>query len=203
MVLALVLALTPPVAPPPRPACTEPALRRELLDRKEVDQAARKAFVELLSAGKPFGPEHAAVETMAAVDAANRDWLKGVVERYGWPGRTLVGTDGASAAWLLVQHADADRPFQRKCLGLLDGAVKAGEAEGKDLAYLTDRVLVGEGKKQVYGTQLTTAGGTLVPSPVEDEAGLDARRQAVGLPPMAEYLKRAAEMYSPPRDKKP
>ena len=203
MLAALVLLVGPDVAPPPRPVGAEPALRRELLARVERDQAARTAVMPLFSSGRPLNPDHPALMELAEVDHVNRAWLKEVVDKTGWPGASRVGPDGAHAAWLLVQHADADRPFQKRCLELLRAAVAAGEAEGKDLAYLTDRVLVGEGKKQVYGTQLTTAGGKLVPSPIEDEAAVDARRKAVGLGPLAEYLDRARKAYAPPADKEP
>ncbi|MBX9582017.1 MAG: hypothetical protein K2X87_17065 [Gemmataceae bacterium] len=199
MLFALLVAAQP-VAPPPRPVGAEPALRRELLARAERDQEARTAALPLLSGG-PIDPEHPALRRMAEVDTANRAWLKGVVERSGWPGASQVGPDGAHAGWLLVQHADADRPFQKKCLELLRAAVAAGEADGKDLAYLTDRVLVGEGEKQVYGTQLAFTGGKLTPSPIVDEAGVDGRRKAVGLGPLAEYLEGAARMYAPPAKK--
>ena len=31
-----------------------------------------------------------------------------VLAEHGWPGWQLVGSDGAFAAWVLVQHADLD-----------------------------------------------------------------------------------------------
>ena len=197
MLAALVLLAGPEPAPPPRPVGSEPALRRELLARVERDQAARTAVMPLFAEGKPVGPDHPVLKRMADVDAENRAWLKELVDKTGWPGTSRVGPDGAHAAWLLAQHADADRPFQKRCLDLLRPAVAAGEAEGKDLAYLTDRVLVGEGKKQLYGTQLTATGGTLVPSPIEDEGAVDARRKAVGLGPLAEYVERTRALYAP------
>ena len=165
----------------------EPALRDELLARVKTDQEAR---MKLIEAGNP--PPAGLLKAVKDADDKNRAWLKGVVEKHGWPGKSLVGEDGAHAAWLLVQHADADLPFQKKCLGLLEAAVKRGEATGTDLAYLTDRVLAAEGKKQRYGTQLVQKGGKLVPKPVEDPEQLDARRKELGLMPMAEYELRPA-----------
>jgi hypothetical protein len=55
----------------------------------------------------------AAAEHLQAVDAANTARMKRIVAERGWPGRSLVGDDGAQAAWLLVQHADHDPAFQR------------------------------------------------------------------------------------------
>jgi hypothetical protein len=50
-------------------------------------------------------------EAMQAIDAENLPWLKRVIAEVGWPGKSLVGDEGASAAWLLVQHADQDPAF--------------------------------------------------------------------------------------------
>lgn len=114
--------------------------------------------------------------------------MQAIVAAHGWPGRSLVGADGATAAWLLVQHADADRTLQGRCLALLEAAVAAGEAEPSELAYLTDRVRCGAGLPQLYGTQMREHEGRYAPQPIEDGANVDARRAAVGLGPLAEYV---------------
>ena len=101
-----------------------------------------------------------------------RERLGEIVERHGWPTFTLVGKDGAKAAWLLVQHADLSPKFQRKCLDLMTKCTR-DEIFPDDLAYLTDRVLLAEGKNQVYGTQFTMANGKCKPRPLEDEANVD------------------------------
>ncbi len=119
-----------------------------------------------------------------------------MINEHGWPGKTLVGDDGASAAWLLVQHADRDRDFQKKCLALMQ-AMPPGEVRGENIAYLEDRVLVGQGQPQKYGTQTTEVDGRFVPAPIEDEAHVDERRQKLGLPPLAEYLKQIEAVYRP------
>jgi hypothetical protein len=121
--------------------------------------------------------------------AGNLPWLKDVIATYGWPGKSLVGVDGANAAWLLVQHADADPAFQRHCLGLLTTAAEAGEATGQELAYLTDRVLLAEGQQQVYGSQVQHQDGAWRPCDLGDPGRVDQRRAAVGLEPLAEYLR--------------
>jgi hypothetical protein len=90
--------------------------------------------------------------------------------------------------WLLVQHADADPAFQRLCLNLLTAAVAAGEASRVDQAYLTDRVLLHEGEQQEYGTQLTRQGGKWVPRNLRDPDGVEERRAAVGMAPLADVL---------------
>jgi hypothetical protein len=58
-----------------------------------------------------------------------------------------------------------------------------------------------EGKKQIYGSQLkrNEKTGKFELWPVEDEENLDKRRAAVGLEPIAEYLKHFRLTYVPPK----
>lgn len=166
-------------------------LRQELLKMVKEDQDAR---IKLLK--KP-APDAAARNKITDIDRKNTARLKEIVDKHGWPGKSLVGEDGAHAAWLLVQHADRDRAFQKRCLKLLEKSVKAREASATDLAYLTDRVLVGENKKQVYGTQFRRVDGKWEPYPIADEKNVDRRRKEAGLSSLAEYRKVIEEMYKP------
>jgi len=55
-----------------------------------------------------------------------------------------------------------------------------------------------EGKKQIYGSQLRQNDkGALEFYPIDDEPNVDKRRQAVGLPPLAEYAKQFGLVYRP------
>jgi hypothetical protein len=152
-------------------------LRDELLRRAERDQQARR----------PAEPDP---EAMAQVDAENLPWLKETIAHNGWPTRSMVGEDASHSAWLLVQHADRDPAFQRHCLDLLAVAAADGEADQQCVAYLTDRVNLAEGRPQEYGTQVIARDGQWMPRRLRDSDGVDDRRAAVGLEPMADYLTR-------------
>jgi hypothetical protein len=114
----------------------------------------------------------------------------------GWPGKTMVGEDGAHAAWLLVQHADLDRPLQKDVLARMKPMVDTGEVSAVDYAYLEDRVAVAEHRPQRYGTQFDAH---QQPQPIEDEAHLEERRKAIGMPSMAEYREMMRKMYGTPK----
>ena len=117
------------------------------------------------------------------------DRLREIIDEFGWPTITLVGKDGEDAAWAIAQHSDLDKEFQRFALERLREAAEAGHASLGNLAYLEDRVLVGEGKPQVWGTQVGCSEDGPVPAtPIVDEAGLDDRRAAAGLDPFEDYL---------------
>ena len=186
----------PSAAKPEQPKVKDEKLRQELLRRMQTDQEARKPMLALMQKYKNLDPEEIKkkddlpeVKRMNEIDHENTERMKQIVKQFEWPGKSLVGADGANAAWILVQHADHDRPFQKQCLEPLQEAVKKGEATGEQLAYLTDRVRIGEKKKQVYGTQVRFVEGKLQPYPIEDEADVDKRRKEVGLTPLADYLK--------------
>jgi hypothetical protein len=134
-------------------------------------------------------PDEVAAEWQR-IDEENTRWLGEVLATRGWPGRTLAGEDGAQAAWLLAQHADRDPVLQRAFLDALRGAAGQGEASPAHLAYLEDRVRVGAGQPQLYGTRFTIIDGGLRPCPVEDPQRLDERRAAAGLEPFAVYESR-------------
>ncbi|MEU6496157.1 DUF6624 domain-containing protein [Streptomyces sp. NPDC046984] len=159
-------------------------LATELRCRAEADQMARQHWLATGETGD-----------LPQIDASNTAWLKAITAEYGWPGISLVGEQGAEAAWLLAQHADRDVPFQRKALKLLQGAVSVDDARPRHLAYLTDRVLVADGRAQLYGTQYAheADGPSLRPQPIADPEHLDERRAAMGLEPHAEYDQRMRE----------
>jgi hypothetical protein len=157
-------------------------LRAELLWRAATDQEARQSSDD---------------EAMAAIDGENLPWLRQVVADAGWPGKSLVGEDGAQAAWLLAQHADRDPAFQRRCLDLLTAAAERGEATVVQQAYLIDRVLLHEGKPQEYGTQAIGRDGRFVPRKLRDPDHVDERRASVGLGPLADYLAGMTELHAP------
>lgn len=168
----------------------------ELLEMMRVDQEVRQEMTYIFENWQnPQAHEHIRTIMIRSmeVDEANRARLKEIVRDYGFPGNRLVGVMGAQAAWLIAQHSDNDRAFQKEYLALLEKAVAEKDAEANLLAYLTDRVRVDEGQPQLYGTQWQGDGK---PAPIEDEASLEKRRKAVGLEPFSEYSTRMSELAS-------
>lgn len=133
---------------------------------------------------------------LEAVDRANTAWLARVVAQRGWPGRSLVGNDGAAAAFLIVQHATQDTAFMSRVLPLLERAVGAAEAAPAEYALLYDRVAVQRGQPQRYGTQASLVNGRLVFASIEDSARVDDRRAAMRLPPIAIYARLLDSLYT-------
>jgi hypothetical protein len=176
------------------------ALRAELLALAERDKRTRG---ELVASGELFAGYN---PRMAAVHARNAKALERIVGEFGWPGKSLIGDDGADAAWLVLQHAIANPELQRRCLPLLKAAVEAGEAPAFQAACLEDRICACEGRPQRYGTQFDwDEHGQLSPLPLQDPERVDKLREAVGLGPLAERIEQArrhaeAEGDRPPAD---
>lgn len=187
------------------PQVRNPALREEFLKRMEMDQAARKAVIESSGQSADGQPDPQRVQDMRDVDTANRDYLKAYLAKTNrWPGKSEVGKDGAHAAWMIVQHSDADRKFQNDCLQMMRSVLQetADEIERVDVAYLTDRILVGGGFPQRFGTQvMVNDQGEFKLAPVADPEKLDARRAGMGLQSKEEYLQSLRLNYARARGK--
>ncbi len=69
---------------------------------QEEDQRVR---AELAADGSLFAGYHPRMEEVHKRNAA---WLKQMIADYGWPGLSLVGEDGAEAAWRIAQHSIGD-----------------------------------------------------------------------------------------------
>lgn len=124
-----------------------------------------------------------------AEDRANTDKLKVIISQIGWPKISQIGKKTATEAFLLVQHSVYDRSFQKKCLKLIIEAAKIDEADKKLTPLLIDRILVSEGKKQIYGTQFykDNKSGKLKPRPIKNSSQIDMVRKSVGLEPLDLY----------------
>jgi hypothetical protein len=191
-VLPLAAACAQQRAASREPAPTNPTLRDELLRLGREDQAIRD----------DFGPAVARNDTallfrMMREDSVRTRRLRAIVQEHGWPGRRLVGREAAKSAWLILQHSNA-LDLQQALLPTLWAAADSGEITRGEVAMLTDRVLLKSGKRQRYGSNFSIRDGRLVLDSVETLDGLDARRAAVGLPPMTEYAKKLAEVYKLP-----
>lgn len=183
----------------PKTVSPEQALDKDLaflLDAYAMkDREARNRAIAAMNAGVPEPQQYIIWQEIGREDAASTAFMKETVARIGWPTITRVGNEGADNAWLLVQHADRDRPFQAHCLKLMEPLLVKGEVDPKNFAYLYDRVAIGTGKKQRYGTQATSRGNQWVISDLENPAKVDEYRRQVGLGPLKDYLDLIRRMY--------
>jgi hypothetical protein len=202
-------------------------IRRELVGMFDADSAAvtefyasadryREAFESMrimtdtpwpfaLLEWSPAEAAPAPVRRVIDVVHHNTARLRQIVGRYGWPGRSLVGEDGADAAWLVLQHASSGVPtlgtpanlaFCRSCVPLLERAVGAGEAHPRHLAAMVDSLCLADDLAPVFAVLAldyqVLDGRPNFRCPV-DVAMIDEQRARIGLPPLASDVRRRAQ----------
>ncbi len=177
-------------------------VRQNLAHMVAIDQLGRSELMMPLAGlrgasltGDEMATTFAVTSRLSAVDAANTAALKLLLERHGWIDVSTFGAEADGDAFLIAQHADADRDFQRAVLAVLEERVASGETKPSNYAYLYDRVAVAEKRPQRYGTQGRCTGeGRWEPFELEDPERVDELRASVGLPTLAEYVALASTL---------
>jgi hypothetical protein len=154
------------------------------------DQAGRRQIDETI---KKYGRDSKEMKELGQAvrdkDSINLKKVVKILDQYGWPGADVVGSQGNRTVFLVIQHADLKT--QEKYLPMMREAVKNKRANAGNLALLEDRVALGEGKRQIYGSQIgMTADGAYYIQPLDDPDNVDKRRAAVGVGPLADYVGR-------------
>lgn len=159
------------------------------------DQAARE-WTKGMSSLTADEIEAYATE-MERVDSLNQAIVFEMLDKDGWPSN--LSNKANQAIWIVIDHSNL--AFQRKYLYLVKEKAEECILEKADYAILNDRVLMGEGKPQIYGTQIKM-NATIVDDeiamqfflwPVENPIVLDSLRNTMGLSPIKEYLQNSSE----------
>lgn len=162
-------------------------MSQTLAAMREKDQAIRERVMS-----------DEVIKEMRTIDVANTRQLAHLLTVCGWPVARKGDLQASDDIWLLAQHADHDKAFQHHVLGLLEQAVHRGEARGKNLAYLTDRLAIAEGKPQLYGTQLIVDGCKIELHPIDSREAVNERRKKIqGMQTLEEYERAAVDVLLP------
>lgn len=144
-------------------------------------------------------------KTIVKMDSINLIRVEFILDTYGWPGPEVIGVEGDTTLFLVIQHSN--QKTQEKYLSMMQEAAKQGRIGPDQVARLEDRVAIRQGKKQIYGTQVTNdATGRSVFYPIEDINNVNIRRDSVGLEPLEEYAQQfgiVLKAKSSEKDKKP
>ncbi|MGE5437951.1 MAG: DUF6624 domain-containing protein [Syntrophothermus sp.] len=153
------------------------------------DQKYRAHIHEIINT---YGPNSNEVKVQNQVilktDSANLIIVKEILDKRGWVGRDIVGRNGSNALFLVMQHSDLKT--QERYLPMMQEAVKKGNLDRTNLALLEDRILIGQGKKQIYGSQIGINQETkkYYILPLEDPDNVDKRREEIGLGKLQNYV---------------
>jgi len=117
----------------------------------------------------------------------NEKRLLELLDKYGWPSTSEVTEYAAAGAALIINHTTYE--LRSKYFPMLEESFKKGEAQPLRYAKMRDRILIEEGKKQLYGTQIKFENLLREPYPIKDPEYVDKRRAEIGLGPLSLYLK--------------
>jgi hypothetical protein len=125
---------------------------------------------------------------MLAQDSEHTRVLKSMLHGRPWFSENELNTQDQISAFLLVDHSP-DTALQASALPILkQQAIKFGKPAEQMVALLEDRVLVQQGRLQIYGTQVHVEGDSLIVYPIADSVNVDSLRSSIGLPPLQQYL---------------
>lgn len=123
-------------------------------------------------------------------DERNSERLKKIIDEYGFPTKKMVGKDAMDGIFLIIQHSDKNKEWQKSQLPNVKKAVEKGDMGSQDYAYLYDRIKINGDEKQLYGTQFSKVDPitkTVELAPTEDIENLDKRRMEIGMMPIEMY----------------
>lgn len=163
-------------------------LQKELLEIYAEDQGIRGDFMKIYKDPNSDKKKIDSIgKLMRKKDSINLIKVIKILDEKGWVGKDVVGAQANQTLFLVIQHSDLK--YQQKYLPMMREAVKKGNANPGNLAYLEDRVALREGRRQIYGSQSSKNKMTnkLHISPMIDPDNVDKRRAEVGLGTMAEY----------------
>jgi len=128
------------------------------------------------------------VKIIQEQDSINVIKVTKILDERGWLGPDIIGPQGSETIFLVIQHSYPET--QEKYLPMMREAVKKGNAYAVHLALLEDRVALGRGEKQIYGSQIgqDQETGEYYVAPLIDPDNVDERREEVGLGPIQDYL---------------
>ncbi|MDY3547022.1 hypothetical protein PG291_00180 [Riemerella anatipestifer] len=84
-------------------------------------------------------------------DSINLIKVEKIIKKYGYPGKKLVGEKLNTAVWYVIQHSKL--PVIEKYYPLMIKASENGDLGKEHIVMMKDRMLMYQGKEQIYGTQ--------------------------------------------------
>lgn len=130
-------------------------------------------------------------EQFAKEDHRNQELAISIIEKCGMPSLKEVSRKQLDAIWLALQHTD--KKYRKKYFPLIEEAVKKGDLSKQQYALMKDRILMDDGKPQLYGSQIEN--GKLYE--LESPDSVNERRKVMELEPLEEYLKNFNIEYKP------
>jgi hypothetical protein len=113
--------------------------------------------------------------------------LADLVGVHGWPSR-LADPSTEARLWILALHSGRNRVAQQAVIDRAGDLVTTGQVHQRAYAVAMDQATAADHDQQLYGTMVDPRLAQPFLLSVRDREGLDLRRLAIGLPPIAKDL---------------
>lgn len=121
-----------------------------------------------------------------SIDKRNIQTIEKIIDRFGYPGKSMVGEPLNRTAFYVIQHNPEYIP---KYFSMLDSLGRINEIDRVSVAMLEDRMLIEQDLPQKYGTQIhcdftinqdTREEESCFIYPIENPKHVNKRRKEVG-----------------------
>lgn len=129
------------------------------------------------------------------VNHENLEIVVSLLENCGMPSMNEVSNQQLGAVWLVLQHSIYPE-YTKKYFPDIEKAVNNGDLKKEQYALMKDKILMNEGKPQIYGSQIKS--GKLYKL-IEPEK-VNSRRKEMDMEPIEDYLKNFNIKFNIPQE---
>ena len=151
-------------------------LEKKKVVTPQINEKLKKQLDSVMILDQDARNQRVPREELQVLDSTNTAFVETVFEKYGYPGKSLVGEQTSMAAWLIIHHSDKVGEY----LPLIKKASEKGELDFKFVAMMEDRHLMKQNLEQIYGTQSTFGGNQGFIWPIKDPETVNQRRKEAG-----------------------
>jgi len=161
------------------------------VDIIEVDCSKKQQIlIEVLESDQRIRKSNELIK-YAKEDHRNQELVISIIEKCGMPTLNEVSQKHMDAIWLCLQHTTKEH--RKNYFPLIEKAVENGDLSKQQYALMKDRILMDEGKPQIYGSQIKN--GKLYK--LENPETVNERRKKMGMGTIEDYLKHFNIEFNP------
>ena len=161
------------------------------VDIIEVDCSKKREILsEVLESDQRIRKSNELIK-YAKEDHRNQELVISIIEKCGMPTLNEVSQKHMNAIWLGLQHTTAK--YRKKYFPKIEQAVKNGDLSKEQYALMKDRILMDEGKPQIYGSQIKD--NKLYK--LENPETVNERRKEMGMGTIEDYLRNFNIQFNP------
>jgi hypothetical protein len=129
------------------------------------------------------------------VNHENLEIVISFLENCGMPSINEVSNQQLGAIWLVLQHS-IHPEYTKKYFPNIEKAVNNGDLKKEQYALMKDKILMNEGKPQIYGSQIKSGKLYKLMEPEK----VNSRRKEMDMEPIEDYLKNFNIKFNIPQE---